>query len=109
MKTTDENKSLIDTSGMSKGQRAALEMAEDSRDTREISGFAGALFMGNPDFSRIAPFPTQRIEDKDQGDPGRMMWRTGWSKCLECGTIMRRIEAPSKQQRPELDKMRKKT
>lgn len=59
---------VIDTSKMSEGQRAALEMAEDSRDSREISGFAGPLFMGNPDFSRITPFPAQSTEDKAQGD-----------------------------------------
>ena len=45
------DKSIIDTSTMSEGQRAALEMAEDSRDTREISGFAGSLFMGFPKHS----------------------------------------------------------
>ncbi|WP_018969212.1 acyl-CoA dehydrogenase family protein [Rubritalea marina] len=59
---------LIDTSNMSEGQRAALEMAEDSRDTREISGFAGALFMGQADFSRLFPFPQQSQKDKEAGD-----------------------------------------
>lgn len=60
--------SIIDTSNMSAGQRAALEMAEDSRDSREISGFAGPLFMGDTDFSRIFPFPAQSINDKAEGD-----------------------------------------
>ena len=50
MKKETNNQSVIDTSNMSEGQRAALEMAESSRDTREISGFAGALFMGVPNF-----------------------------------------------------------
>lgn len=68
MNTKEKSKSLIDTSTMNEGQRAAMELAESSRDTREISGFAGALFMGNPDFSRIAPFPEQSLEDKDQGN-----------------------------------------
>lgn len=63
-----DEKTIIDTSNMPSGQRAALEMAEASRDNREISGFAGPLFMGNTDFSRIAPFPTQSIEDRDQGN-----------------------------------------
>jgi len=66
MKTTQNT--IIDTSNMPSGQRAALEMAESSRDQREISGFAGPLFMGNTNFSRIAPFPTQSLEDKDQGN-----------------------------------------
>ncbi|MFC5051034.1 acyl-CoA dehydrogenase family protein [Rubritalea spongiae] len=61
-------KSLIDTSSMSAGQRAALEMAEDSRDSREISGFAGSLFMGQSKLSRLVPFPEQSREDREQGD-----------------------------------------
>jgi len=68
MKDENVGKSVIDTSGMSEGQRAALEMAESSRDSREISGFAGALFMGNPDFDHISPFPQQSEPDKKAGD-----------------------------------------
>lgn len=62
------NDSLIDTSTMSEGQRAALEMAEDSRDSREISGFAGSLFMGNPKLDRLSPFPQQSQADREEGD-----------------------------------------
>jgi alkylation response protein AidB-like acyl-CoA dehydrogenase len=62
------NKSIIDTSTMSEGQRAALEMAEDSRDSREISGFAGSLFMGDCKLSRLSPFPEQSQSDKSEGD-----------------------------------------
>ncbi|MFP6898207.1 MAG: acyl-CoA dehydrogenase family protein [Roseibacillus sp.] len=65
---TESHDSLIDTSRMSTGQRAAMEMAEASRDQREVTGFAAALFTGNPDFRRITPFPAQTIEDRDQGD-----------------------------------------
>lgn len=61
-------KSLIDTSTMSAGQKAALEMAEDSRDLREISGFAGSLFMGSPKLSRVTPFPEQPAADQAEGD-----------------------------------------
>lgn len=60
--------SIIDTSKMSSGQRAALEMAEGSRDTREISGFAGPLFTGDLDYSKIFPFPTQTPESRTAGD-----------------------------------------
>jgi alkylation response protein AidB-like acyl-CoA dehydrogenase len=60
--------STIDTSAMSAGQRAALEMAEESRDTRTVSGFAASLFMGVPDFGKITPFPRQSDEDKEAGD-----------------------------------------
>ena len=60
--------SIIDTTKMSEGQRAALELAESSRDTRELSGFAASLFDGAPDFSIIFPFPTQSPEDREKGD-----------------------------------------
>ena len=60
--------SIIDTTKMSEGQRAALELAESSRDTRELSGFAASLFDGAPDFSVIFPFPTQSPEDREKGD-----------------------------------------
>ncbi|MBX3739890.1 MAG: acyl-CoA dehydrogenase family protein [Akkermansiaceae bacterium] len=60
--------SIIDTSKMSEGQRAALEMAEASRDSRELSGFAASLFDGAPEFGRIFPFPVQGQQDRDEGD-----------------------------------------
>ena len=60
--------SIIDTSKMSEGQRAALEMAEASRDMRELSGFAASLFDGAPDFDRIFPFPQQDAADRRKGD-----------------------------------------
>jgi alkylation response protein AidB-like acyl-CoA dehydrogenase len=60
--------SIIDTSKMSEGQRAALEMAEASRDTRELSGFAASLFNGRPDFKRMEPFPMQDAADRGEGD-----------------------------------------
>lgn len=66
--------SIIDTSKMSEGQRAALEMAEASRDSRELSGFAASIFDGTPDFDRIFPFPRQDEKDRMEGDGfiGRM-------------------------------------
>jgi alkylation response protein AidB-like acyl-CoA dehydrogenase len=66
----DENtKSVIDTSKMSAGQRAALEMTEAARDDRERNlGFAASIFNGAPDSSRLLPFPVQSLEDHDQGD-----------------------------------------
>ena len=58
----------IDTSRMSAGQRAALEMTEAARDERRNSGFAASLFFGEPDFGKVLPFPKQKVEDRDQGD-----------------------------------------
>ncbi len=60
--------SNIDTSKFTEGQRRALEMAESSRDTRETSGLAAALFAGEPDFRAICPFPEQSAEDHNRGD-----------------------------------------
>src|SRR5690349_10524765 len=57
---------LIDTSKMSEGQRAALELTEAAREQAEQLSFASGLFMGSFDFP--AEFPLQSAEDRDQGD-----------------------------------------
>lgn len=46
----------IDTSKMSEGQRAALELTEAARDESR-RGFAGDLFMGRVNWQAIFPFP----------------------------------------------------
>lgn len=71
MKTTldPETKPVLDTSKMSAGQRAALEMTEAARDERpRNTGFAATLFEGHPDHATLLPFPRQSVEDQDQGD-----------------------------------------
>jgi alkylation response protein AidB-like acyl-CoA dehydrogenase len=65
----DEAGSVIDTSKMSEGQRAALELTESARE--QASGrrsFVSGLFMGRFDFGAVFPYPTQTAEDRDQGD-----------------------------------------
>src|SRR5579862_8733225 len=64
MKTQIEE-SVIDTSKMSEGQRAALEVTESARDQTRGS-FASDLFMGR--FNAPRAFPAQSVEDRDQGD-----------------------------------------
>lgn len=65
-----DDESVIDTSKMSEGERAALEMAEAARDrTGARAGFAGSLFMGRPAFSQLVPFPGQSDEDRAAGKP----------------------------------------
>src|SRR5262245_30078424 len=65
----NEEGTLIDTSKMNAGQRAALELTEAARDAAaEKSSFGSDLFMGRFDPSKILPFPEQRAEDRDQGD-----------------------------------------
>src|SRR2546423_5330280 len=59
---------VIDTSKMSAGKAAALELAESSRDPLDERGsFASNLFIGRFDFDRIFPFPIQSAEDKAAG------------------------------------------
>jgi alkylation response protein AidB-like acyl-CoA dehydrogenase len=65
----EEQAPLIDTSKMSAGQRAALELTEAARDVAgERGSFAAGLFMGRCDLNCIHPFPEQKPEDRDQGD-----------------------------------------
>src|ERR671930_2289769 len=60
--------SVIDTSKMSEGKRAALELAEASRDPLDDRGsFASNLFVGRYDFDRIYPWPAQSEEDRAAG------------------------------------------
>jgi alkylation response protein AidB-like acyl-CoA dehydrogenase len=60
---------VIDTSRMSPEQRAALELTESARESAVAErGFVGGLFMGRVHWGALHPFPTQRAEDRDQGD-----------------------------------------
>src|SRR4051795_3222569 len=60
---------VIDTSKMSAGKAAALELAESSRDPLDERGsFASNLFIGRFDFDRIFPFPKQSAEDVGAGE-----------------------------------------
>src|SRR5437867_10555667 len=66
---TEEQGAVIDTSKMSAGQRAALELTEAARDAAgERGSFCGGLFMGRLDSAAVHPFPDQKPEDRDQGD-----------------------------------------
>src|SRR4051812_35786954 len=61
--------SVIDTSKMSAGKAAALELAEASRDPLDERGsFASNLFIGRYDFDRIFPWPEQSTEDRAAGE-----------------------------------------
>lgn len=64
--SVEEPGSLIDTSKMSAGQRAALELTEAAREAEQKPSFVSGLFMGS--FDLPATFPTQSTEDRDQGD-----------------------------------------
>src|SRR5206468_9927647 len=64
----EEQGAAIDTSKMSAGQRAALELTEAARDAvGERVSLSGGLFMGRFDSAAVHPFPEQKPEDRDQG------------------------------------------
>ena len=65
---SEEPRPLIDTSKMSAGQRAALELTEAARGATQVKTFAAGLFMGEFDLKNVHPFPIQSAEDRDQGD-----------------------------------------
>jgi alkylation response protein AidB-like acyl-CoA dehydrogenase len=64
----DEAASVIDTSKMNEGQRAALELTEAARETQERRSIAGGLFMGDCDLRGVFPFPEQNPHDREQGE-----------------------------------------
>jgi alkylation response protein AidB-like acyl-CoA dehydrogenase len=64
----EEPQPLIDTSKMSTGQRAAMELTEAARESAHTRNFAGGLFMGELNLSTVHPYPIQSVEDRNQGD-----------------------------------------
>ena len=64
----EEQRPLIDTSRMSAGQRAAMELTEAARESDHARTFAGGIFMGEFNLSAVHPFPVQNVEDRNQGD-----------------------------------------
>ena len=66
--THEPEVAAIDTSKMSAGQRAAVEMTEAAREQTDASSFVADLFMGKTKLSKLMPFPEQTHEDRDQGD-----------------------------------------
>jgi alkylation response protein AidB-like acyl-CoA dehydrogenase len=66
---TAEPETVIDTSKMSAGQRAALELSESARESAQAErGFVGGLFMGRCQMEKIRPYPVQPAGDRAQGD-----------------------------------------
>ncbi len=65
----DEPAPVIDTSGMNDGKRAALELAESSRESHWVyPTFAGKIFMGRIPWGLIWPYPEQSLADRLEGD-----------------------------------------
>ena len=88
---------VIDTSKMSAGKAAALELAESSRDPLDERGsFASNLFIGRFDFDRIFPFPIQTVEDKAAGESFLAELRSYLRENVDADEIDRTGEIPQK-------------
>ena len=89
--------SVIDTSKMSAGKAAALDLAESSRDPLDERGsFASNLFIGRYDFDRIFPYPAQSAEDRAKGDPFLKELRKYLEANVDADEIDRTGEIPQK-------------
>ena len=73
----------IDTSKMSKGKAAALEVAEAARDEMKEKSLAGGLFVGELNLKNARPFPKQSLLSKGIG---RQYINEFWD-------IMKRVDA----------------
>jgi alkylation response protein AidB-like acyl-CoA dehydrogenase len=65
---TVEEPQTIDTSKMSAGQRAAIELTEAARQAVQERTFAAGLFMGEFRLDGISPFPVQKPDDREKGE-----------------------------------------
>jgi alkylation response protein AidB-like acyl-CoA dehydrogenase len=88
---------VIDTSKMSAGKAAALELAESSRDPLDERGsFASNLFIGRFDFDRIFPYPKQSAEDVAAGEEFLAQLRNYLRDNVDADEIDRTGEIPQK-------------
>ena len=94
--TSGEPRPLIDTSRMSAGQRAALELTEAARESAREPTFAAGLFMGNFDLADIHPFPTQGVGDRARGDAFLKKLETLLREHVDADEIDRTGEIPQR-------------
>ncbi len=96
-KTEKTQASVIDTSKMSAGKAAALELAESSRDPLDERGsFASNLFIGKFGFDRIFPWPEQSAEDRAAGEPFLAQLKEYLHANVDADEIDRTGEIPQK-------------
>jgi alkylation response protein AidB-like acyl-CoA dehydrogenase len=94
---SEKTASVIDTSKMSEGKRAALELTEASRDPLDDRGsFASNLFIGRYDFDRIFPWPEQSAEDRAAGEPFLAELKAYLKANVDADEIDRSGEIPQK-------------
>jgi alkylation response protein AidB-like acyl-CoA dehydrogenase len=99
----DEAPPMIDTSKMSSGQRAALELTEAARETAHEQTFAAGLFMGEFNLAGIHPFPKQSADDLEKGDAFLTKLETLLREKVDADEIDRTGEIP----RPVIDELAK--
>src|SRR5215831_8022949 len=90
----EEPREVIDTSKMSSGQRAALELTEAARESTREQTFASGLFMGSFNLPQVRPYPLQTAEDRDQGDAFLEQLRWFLEKNVDPDEIDRTGEIP---------------
>src|SRR5437773_10710946 len=88
---------VIDTSKMSAGKAAALELAEASRDPLDERGsFASNLFIGKFGFERICPYPAQSEEERAKGEAFLVELKNYLRDHVDADEIDRTGEIPQK-------------
>jgi hypothetical protein len=65
---TDDDKSVIDMSKMSAGQRAALQVTEAARESHDDISFVAHLFMGEWTPEKLHPIPEINAEEKPRAE-----------------------------------------
>jgi alkylation response protein AidB-like acyl-CoA dehydrogenase len=100
---TDEPGPVMDTSKMSAGQRAALELTEAAREAAGERTFAAGLFMGEFNLAGIHPFPTQSADDRERGNMFLKKLETLLREKVDADEIDRTGEIPQ----PVIDELAK--
>ncbi|HXF10622.1 MAG TPA: acyl-CoA dehydrogenase family protein, partial [Desulfuromonadaceae bacterium] len=89
-----EEPQTIDTSKMSAGQRAAIELTEAARQVVQERTFAAGLFMGEFRLEGIAPFPSQKPDDRQKGEAFLQKLETLLREKVDADAIDRTGEIP---------------
>lgn len=89
-----EEPQTIDTSKMSAGQRAAIELTEAARTAAHGKTFANGLFMGEFNLAEISPFPAQSDEDSKRGEEFLKKLETVLREKVDADEIDRTGEIP---------------
>src|SRR5580698_2465488 len=98
-----EEPETIDTSKMSAGQRAAMELTEAARTAPVEKTFAAGLFMGEFNLAGISPFPAQSDDDRARGEGFLKKLETLLREKVNADEIDRTGEIPQ----PVLDELAK--